>query len=48
MALFSVGAALALFTGRGALASGLRMVLIGSAAGAATYGIGRLFGVSVG
>ena len=48
VALFSVGAALALFTGRGALASGLRMVLIGSAAGAATYGIGRLFGVSVG
>jgi len=48
VALFSVGAALALFTGRGASASGLRMVLIGSAAGAATYGIGLLFGVSVG
>lgn len=48
VALFSVGAALALFTGRGAAASGLRMVLIGSAAGAATYGIGLLFGVSVG
>ncbi|MBM3991131.1 MAG: hypothetical protein FJ298_08995 [Planctomycetes bacterium] len=48
VALFSVGAALALFTGRGAAASGLRMVLIGSAAGATTYGIGLLFGVSAG
>lgn len=48
VALFAVGATLALFTGRSAWASGLRMVLIGSAAGAATYGIGHLFGVSVG
>lgn len=43
---FAVGAALSLFTGRGALWSGLRMMLIGAAAGCATYGIGRLFGVA--
>lgn len=48
LALFAVGGALALFTGRGVLASGLRMMLIGSAAAGATFAIGRLFGVSVG
>jgi VIT1/CCC1 family predicted Fe2+/Mn2+ transporter len=48
VALFSVGACLALFTGRSVLGSGLRMVLIGSAAGAATFAIGKLFGVSLG
>ncbi|MCO5107072.1 MAG: VIT1/CCC1 transporter family protein [Burkholderiaceae bacterium] len=46
-ALFGVGATLSFFTGRGALASGLRMLAIGAAAGAATYGIGSLIGVSV-
>jgi len=46
--LFAVGAALSFFTGRGALLSGLRMLAIGAAAGAATYGIGALVGVSVG
>jgi VIT1/CCC1 family predicted Fe2+/Mn2+ transporter len=45
-ALFGVGAALSLFTGRSALWSGLRMVLIGAAAGFATWGIGTLFGVA--
>jgi VIT1/CCC1 family predicted Fe2+/Mn2+ transporter len=45
--LFAVGAALSLFTGRHALWSGLRMVLIGSSAGLATYAIGRLLGVSL-
>jgi VIT1/CCC1 family predicted Fe2+/Mn2+ transporter len=44
-ALFAVGAMLSLFTGRGALRGGLRMLLIGGAAGAATNLIGRLFGV---
>jgi VIT1/CCC1 family predicted Fe2+/Mn2+ transporter len=48
LALLAVGAALSLFTGRSALASGLRMTLIGGAAAAATYGIGRAFGVSLG
>jgi VIT1/CCC1 family predicted Fe2+/Mn2+ transporter len=45
--LFGVGAALSLFTGRGALRGGLRMLAIGAAAGAATFGIGRLLGVSL-
>jgi VIT1/CCC1 family predicted Fe2+/Mn2+ transporter len=45
--LFAVGAALSLFTGRRALWSGLRMVLIGGSAGLATYAIGRLLGVSL-
>lgn len=38
--LFLVGASLSLFTGRSAVLSGLRMALIGGAAGAVTYGIG--------
>jgi vacuolar iron transporter family protein len=46
-ALFAVGAALSLFTGRGALQSGLRMLLIGSAAGLVTWLIGRAVGVAV-
>jgi vacuolar iron transporter family protein len=46
-ALFGVGAALAFFTGRSAWLSGLRMLAIGSAAGAATFAIGSLIGVTV-
>jgi len=46
-ALFSVGAILSLFTGRSAIWGGLRMLLIGSAAGVVTYFIGHLLGVSV-
>ncbi len=42
--LFGVGAALSLFTGRGAVASGLRMLGIGAAAGATTFSIGSLLG----
>jgi VIT1/CCC1 family predicted Fe2+/Mn2+ transporter len=45
-ALFVVGAVLSLFSGRGALLGGLRMLLIGSAAATATYFIGSLFNVS--
>ena len=45
-ALFIVGAMLSLFSGRSALIGGLRMLLIGSAAAAATYFIGSLFNVS--
>ena len=45
--LFGVGAALSLFTGRHAVRSGLRMMLIGAAAGAMTFAIGKLVGVSV-
>lgn len=44
MALFCVGATLSLFTGRGALWGGLRMLMIGSAAGVITYFIGDLLG----
>ena len=46
VALFGVGAALSLFSGKGALLGGLRMLLIGAAAAAATYGIGSLFNVA--
>ena len=48
ISLFAVGASLSLFTGRSALISGLRMVSIGAGAGAATWGIGQLFGVAAG
>jgi len=47
-ALFAVGAAISLFTGRGALSGGARMLAIGACAGALTYGIGKLLGVSLG
>jgi VIT1/CCC1 family predicted Fe2+/Mn2+ transporter len=47
-ALFAVGAAMSLFSGRGAARGGLRMLLIGAAAAAATFLIGRLLGVAVG
>lgn len=48
IALFVVGAAITLFTGRPVLFSGLRQVVFGLAAAAVTFGIGRLVGVSVG
>jgi VIT1/CCC1 family predicted Fe2+/Mn2+ transporter len=47
ISLFIVGALLSLFTGRHALFSGSRMLVIGAAAGGATYLIGRLLGVSL-
>jgi VIT1/CCC1 family predicted Fe2+/Mn2+ transporter len=47
-ALFVVGAALSLFSGRSALFGGVRMALIGALAAIATYGIGSLFNVAVG
>ena len=47
-ALFGVGALLSLFTGRQALYGGLRMLGIGSLAGAATYLIGHALGVTLG
>jgi VIT1/CCC1 family predicted Fe2+/Mn2+ transporter len=46
--LFGVGATLSLFTGRKAWLGGVRMLLIGAAAGAATWSIGRLMGVTLG
>jgi VIT1/CCC1 family predicted Fe2+/Mn2+ transporter len=47
-ALFGVGAAISLFSGRSAARGGLRMLLIGAAAAAATFFIGRALGVAVG
>ena len=47
LALFAVGSAISLFTGRSALRDGLRMLFIGAAAGALTYAIGKLLGVSL-
>src|SRR5579871_201955 len=47
-ALFGIGCAISLFTGRGALVSGARMLLVGGLAGGVTYFIGRLLGAAVG
>jgi len=47
LTLFGVGAAISLFTGRSALRDGLRMLFIGAAAGALTYAMGKLLGVSL-
>jgi VIT1/CCC1 family predicted Fe2+/Mn2+ transporter len=47
VALFAVGACLSLFTGRSAIYSGARMVAIGAGAGAGTYAIGELLGVTL-
>lgn len=47
VALFAVGAAVSLLTGRGFLFSGLRQLGIGVAASTVTYIIGSLIGVSV-
>ena len=47
IALFGVGAALSLFTGRRAMAGGLRMVLIGGGAGVVTWLIGSLLGAAI-
>ena len=46
-ALFAVGASISLFTGRSALAGGLRMLGIGAAAGALTYAIGSAVGIGL-
>ena len=47
IALFFVGAAITLLTGRNVFYSGFRQVIIGLAAAIITYGIGKLIGVSV-
>jgi len=46
-ALFLIGVATTLFTGRGALYSGTRQLLIGLAVAGVTFGIGRLIGVNL-
>jgi VIT1/CCC1 family predicted Fe2+/Mn2+ transporter len=48
VALFAVGALLSLFTGRGALRSGARMLALGALAGAVTFAVGRIAGVALG
>jgi vacuolar iron transporter family protein len=47
LALFLVGAAITLVTGRSAISTGLRQLLFGVAAAGVTYGIGRLLGVTL-
>jgi VIT1/CCC1 family predicted Fe2+/Mn2+ transporter len=47
LALFVIGAAITLMTGRSVLYSGLRQVGFGIAAAAITFGVGRLIGVNV-
>ena len=46
VALFTVGATLSLFTGRGALVSGFRQLALGAVAAALTFGIGLVIGIS--
>jgi VIT1/CCC1 family predicted Fe2+/Mn2+ transporter len=46
-ALFAVGAAVSLLTGRGVLFSGIRQVAIGAVAAIVTYLVGTIIGVSV-
>ena len=48
LALFGIGAVLSVFTARGPLSSGARMLGIGLCASTITYGVGWLLGVSVG
>ena len=46
VSLFTVGAALSLFTGRDPLWSGARMLVIGAVAALVTYGLGSLIGAN--
>ncbi len=48
VALFAIGAALSLFSGRNAFYGGARMLLIGAAAGLLTFALGSLLGVGIG
>ena len=48
VALFAVGAAVSLLTGRGTVFSGLRQVGIGAVAAAVTYAVGTVVGVGIG
>jgi vacuolar iron transporter family protein len=46
--LFAIGMALSLFTGRGALRGGLRMLLLGGGAGVITFYLGQWLGAALG
>ncbi len=48
LALFGIGAAITLVTGRGVLVSGMRQLAFGMAAAAITFGIGSLVGTAIG
>ncbi len=48
LALFAVGAALSIFTGRSVMISGGRQLLIGAVAATVTFFLGKLIGVSTG
>lgn len=48
LALFALGAGIALFTGRGVLYSSTRQLVLGLAAVGVTFLIGRLLGVAIG
>jgi VIT1/CCC1 family predicted Fe2+/Mn2+ transporter len=47
VALFAIGVALSLFTGRGAIRGGFRMLAIGAGAGLTAFLVGRLLGASL-
>jgi vacuolar iron transporter family protein len=47
IALFAIGAGITLLTGRGVLYSGTRQVILGVIASGITFGLGRLFSVSI-
>ena len=48
IALFLIGAAITVITGRSVLMSGGRQVVFGLAAAAITFGVGRLIGAGLG
>lgn len=48
LGLFGIGAAITLLTGRSVWYSGMRQVLVGLAAAAITFGMGRLIGIALG
>ena len=48
LVMFAIGAGTTLFTGRGALFSGVRQLAIGIGAAAITFGLGKLLGVAIG
>jgi len=47
LTLFAIGMILSLFTNRNPLMLGLRMLIVGCIAGALTYGIGKLLGITM-
>src|SRR5579883_1006140 len=47
LALFAIGIATSLFTGRGAIFSGTRQLVVGLAAAGVTFAVGRIIGVAV-